>query len=99
VLAVPDETREHLSIQTVADTAVDGSGYALVYCGPRVVTFPDLAGDIPPQSTIHVVSGEGETNVGTRSPPRYNLFVGSETPLLAEEGCNSLSRTGRRGRR
>lgn len=86
VLAVPDETREHLVIETSGDTAMDVSGYSLVYCGQRVYTLPDLVSDIPPRSTIHVFSGEGEMNVGQSSPPQYNVFVGSETSLLADEG-------------
>jgi len=71
-----------------ADTVRDLSEYILVYCRRHVYRFPSLVSEVAPGEAIVIHTGAGENAVTAENTTagEYQLYVGSETPLLANEG-------------
>jgi hypothetical protein len=85
------DDQENLNQETVliemnANSNRDLSGFTLSYSSAQTFDFPDLVSDVPPKATLRVHSGKGDSRVREESNPDFTLFVGSTTPLLANEG-------------
>lgn len=61
-------------------------GYTLEYETGQRYSFSETMSDLPEGTTIRIHSGTGENSIGASAPPQYDLFVGSETPLLKNDG-------------
>jgi len=78
--------QETVLIEINADTDRDLSGFTLLYSNAQTYNFPDLVSSVPPQSTLQIHSGKEKSSSEEDSKTRFNLFVGSTTSLLANDG-------------
>lgn len=81
--AVSDES---VLVEVNADTGQDLSGYTLAYGTRHEYVFPDRVSVVEPGASIELISGRGTDEVSHSARPTYTLFVGSDTPLLANDG-------------
>ena len=92
VAANPEgQDSEHLNDETITLEAqgtdpINVAGYTIEYGTAQRYTFPKATSDLPEGTTISVHSGTGKNSVRASAPPHYDLFVGSETPLLKNDG-------------
>jgi hypothetical protein len=77
---------EYVLVETAGDATLDLSGYTLTYGRRDEYVFPDLVSDVEPGGSVDVHTGDGSGGVDASTPPRYSLYVGSDAPLLANDG-------------
>ena len=77
---------EYVLVEVNADTEQDLSGYTLAYGTQHEYVFPDPVSAVEPGANVDVSSGHGSDEVSGAERPTYTLFVGSDTPLLANGG-------------
>jgi hypothetical protein len=77
---------EYVLVETAGDTTLDLSGYALSYGGRHEYVFPDVVSTVDAGANLEIHTGHGSDSVSTATPPTYSLFVGSDAPLLANDG-------------
>lgn len=78
--------KEYVLIELNTDTQRDLSDFVLEYGDRERFQFPDLVGEVASGASITIRSGEGEDQVKDSNYPEYTLFVGSDTPLLNNDG-------------
>lgn len=77
---------ETVLIQTTTDSPTDLSGYTVTYGNDREYSFPRSLSDITPGTNITIHSGKGNNSMSSSDPLDYDLFVGSDRPLLRNNG-------------
>lgn len=82
---------EYVLIEMNADGQRDLSAFTLTYGGQRRYSFPDLVGTVASGSNLLIRSGNGQNR---KAESEYRLFVGSDTPLLDNDGMQLTVRDG-----
>lgn len=77
---------EYVLVETAGETTLDLSGYSLSYGRRHEYVFPDVVSAVDAGANLEIHTGHGSDSVGTATPPTYSLFVGSDTPLLTNDG-------------
>jgi competence protein ComEC len=78
--------REYVLVETTGNAAADLSGYTLAYGERDEYVFPETVSAMTGGANLEIHTGHGTDSVDTASPPTYSLFVGSDAPLLANDG-------------
>lgn len=81
---------EYILIEMNADTQRDLSGFTLDYGEKHQYEFPEMVTEVESRSVLTIRSGSGENRVNRSNYPDYQLFVGSDVPLLNNDGMQLL---------
>ena len=77
---------EYVLVETTGNATLDLSGYTLAYGQRAEYVFPETVSAVDAGANLEIHTGHGSDGIDTASPPTHSLYVGSDAPLLANDG-------------